>query len=333
MRNFEFRRSSAALTFALLAFAPAAHAQTQDYPNRTVTIVAPAAPGGLYSLFARLIGTKLEQRFGKPFIVENKPGAGSVVGVQHAGALARRRLHADDRQQHRHGDQRHAAQEPALRSDQRLRADRADRARAGGAGGQRRAAGAVARRSCQAREIDARRPDLRLGRAGHRAASQRRAAQERARRRADARALQGHAAGDQRRGRRAHPVHVQPDPVRAAARRRPASCACSASPLPSGSRPFPTCRRSPRSASRTSTRRPGSCWWRPARRRRRSSTGSPRRCAPSSGDPAVRQEFVKLGLVPVRFAAARGAPALRAVRDRALGRYREGCGDGRGDRR
>jgi tripartite-type tricarboxylate transporter receptor subunit TctC len=56
-------------------------ARAQDYPNRTVTIVAPAAPGGLYSLFARLIATRLEQRFGKPFVVENRPGASSVVGA------------------------------------------------------------------------------------------------------------------------------------------------------------------------------------------------------------------------------------------------------------
>ena len=52
----------------------------QDYPNRTVTIVAPAAPGGLYSLFARLIGSRLEQRFGKSFVIENRPGASSIVG-------------------------------------------------------------------------------------------------------------------------------------------------------------------------------------------------------------------------------------------------------------
>jgi tripartite-type tricarboxylate transporter receptor subunit TctC len=55
--------------------------RAQDYPNRTVTIVAPAAPGGLYSLFARLIATRLEQRLGKPFVVENRPGASSVVGA------------------------------------------------------------------------------------------------------------------------------------------------------------------------------------------------------------------------------------------------------------
>jgi tripartite-type tricarboxylate transporter receptor subunit TctC len=58
-----------------------AAAQTTDYPNRTVTIVAPSAPGGLYSLFARLLGSKLEQRLGKSFIVENRPGAGSIVGA------------------------------------------------------------------------------------------------------------------------------------------------------------------------------------------------------------------------------------------------------------
>jgi tripartite-type tricarboxylate transporter receptor subunit TctC len=56
-------------------------ARAQDYPNRPVTIVAPAAPGGLYSLFARLVGARLEQRLGKPFVVENRPGASSVVGA------------------------------------------------------------------------------------------------------------------------------------------------------------------------------------------------------------------------------------------------------------
>jgi tripartite-type tricarboxylate transporter receptor subunit TctC len=52
-----------------------------DYPNRNITIVAPSAPGGLFSLFARLIGAKLEQRLGRTVVVENKPGAGTVVGA------------------------------------------------------------------------------------------------------------------------------------------------------------------------------------------------------------------------------------------------------------
>jgi tripartite-type tricarboxylate transporter receptor subunit TctC len=55
-------------------------AWAQDYPARSVTIVAPSAPGGMYSVLARLIAAKLEQRYGKSFIVENRPGASSVTG-------------------------------------------------------------------------------------------------------------------------------------------------------------------------------------------------------------------------------------------------------------
>src|SRR5919199_196075 len=75
-------RAVKALTagFLLASAVSPAWPQALDYPNRTVTIVAPAAPGGLYSLFARLIGSRLEQRFGKSFVVENKPGASSIVG-------------------------------------------------------------------------------------------------------------------------------------------------------------------------------------------------------------------------------------------------------------
>src|SRR5882757_4433718 len=80
-RTLDALRLSALRLAASLAGAIAsAWPQAEDYPNRTVTIVAPAAPGGLYSLFARLIGSRLEQRFGKSFIVENKPGASSIVG-------------------------------------------------------------------------------------------------------------------------------------------------------------------------------------------------------------------------------------------------------------
>src|SRR5262245_1734247 len=74
-------RRHASLALIALALALPMQARAQDYPSRAVTIVAPAAPGGLYSLFARLIATKLEQRFGKSFIVENRPGASSIVGA------------------------------------------------------------------------------------------------------------------------------------------------------------------------------------------------------------------------------------------------------------
>jgi tripartite-type tricarboxylate transporter receptor subunit TctC len=69
------------LAAAALTLSQAPSARADDYPSRNVTIVAPAAPGGLYSLFARLIGSKLEQRFGRTFVVENRPGASSIIGI------------------------------------------------------------------------------------------------------------------------------------------------------------------------------------------------------------------------------------------------------------
>jgi tripartite-type tricarboxylate transporter receptor subunit TctC len=71
----------------LLALAPRdALAQATDYPNRSVTFVVPFAPGGVTGLFARLLGQKLEQRLGKPFVVDHRPGGG---GITAATAVAR----------------------------------------------------------------------------------------------------------------------------------------------------------------------------------------------------------------------------------------------------
>jgi tripartite-type tricarboxylate transporter receptor subunit TctC len=56
-------------------------AAAQDYPNRPVTFIVPFAPGGVTGLFARLVGQKLEQRLGKPFVVDHRPGGGGVTGA------------------------------------------------------------------------------------------------------------------------------------------------------------------------------------------------------------------------------------------------------------
>lgn len=76
-------------TIGLMAFAGPVTAQTPSnpaahYPERPVTLIVPFAPGGGTDILARLIAQKLEQAWGKPFIVENRPGAGSVVGAQAA---------------------------------------------------------------------------------------------------------------------------------------------------------------------------------------------------------------------------------------------------------
>ena len=63
-----------------------AAAQAQDYPSRPVTVVVPTGPGGGMEMVARLLAPRLEQRLGKPFVIENRPGAGTNIG---ATAVAR----------------------------------------------------------------------------------------------------------------------------------------------------------------------------------------------------------------------------------------------------
>src|SRR3954464_8354776 len=66
----------AALFFGVVA----AKAQTA-YPNRPVKIIVPIGPGGSYDLVARHLADVLSKRMGQAFFVENKPGAGTVVGT------------------------------------------------------------------------------------------------------------------------------------------------------------------------------------------------------------------------------------------------------------
>jgi tripartite-type tricarboxylate transporter receptor subunit TctC len=56
-------------------------AQAEDYPSRPVTIIVPYTPGGSTEILTRMVAHELEQRLGKSVIVENKPGAGTVIGT------------------------------------------------------------------------------------------------------------------------------------------------------------------------------------------------------------------------------------------------------------
>jgi len=68
--------------FLALALATPAIAQ-QDYPNRPITWVVPFAPGGVTDNAARFTARSLGERLGQPVVVENKPGAGGIVGSEH----------------------------------------------------------------------------------------------------------------------------------------------------------------------------------------------------------------------------------------------------------
>jgi tripartite-type tricarboxylate transporter receptor subunit TctC len=66
--------------FLALAAAPAV---AQDrYPSRPIRVVVPFPPGGATDLITRRIGEKLTQKWGQPVVVENKPGANTIIGTE-----------------------------------------------------------------------------------------------------------------------------------------------------------------------------------------------------------------------------------------------------------
>ena len=55
--------------------------RSEPYPNRPVRLIAPAGPGGNPDVLGRLLAEKFTDALGKPFVVENMPGAGGVVAA------------------------------------------------------------------------------------------------------------------------------------------------------------------------------------------------------------------------------------------------------------
>ncbi len=76
-------RFALALAAALLATAISCCrlVSAQDYPTRPIRIIVPFGAGGPADVTARLIGNALQEKFGQPFVVENRTGAGGVIGT------------------------------------------------------------------------------------------------------------------------------------------------------------------------------------------------------------------------------------------------------------
>jgi len=79
-----FQRLSSLLFVALVIFVPSVPAAAQDYPSRPVKMIVPFGAGGPTDIFTRALGEELHRALKQPFVLENRPGAGTIIGSEAA---------------------------------------------------------------------------------------------------------------------------------------------------------------------------------------------------------------------------------------------------------
>lgn len=75
------RRATSLVCGLALAFSSFA-AQAETYPLKAVRVIVPYGPGGIADVTMRMVAQNMSQHFGQQFFIENRPGAGGVVGMQ-----------------------------------------------------------------------------------------------------------------------------------------------------------------------------------------------------------------------------------------------------------
>jgi len=63
-------------------------ANAQTWPQRPITLVVPYAPGGVVDFIGRTLGQRLSQQVGQPVVIDNRPGAGGMVGIEYTARTA-----------------------------------------------------------------------------------------------------------------------------------------------------------------------------------------------------------------------------------------------------
>lgn len=72
----------------LVVLAVATSVSAQTWPTRQIQLVVPYAPGGVVDLIGRTLGQRLSVQVGQPVVVDNRPGAGGIIGVEYTARAA-----------------------------------------------------------------------------------------------------------------------------------------------------------------------------------------------------------------------------------------------------
>jgi tripartite-type tricarboxylate transporter receptor subunit TctC len=79
-----FQQVSSLIVLAMVWLSPAAPSSAQDYPSRPVKMIVPFGAGGPTDIFTRALGEELRKALKEPFVMENRPGAGTIIGSEAA---------------------------------------------------------------------------------------------------------------------------------------------------------------------------------------------------------------------------------------------------------